>query len=249
MDDVDQGDLLTMQRERVIWLTATFMVVFLPAVLLQARVYETRATGDVFQPASFGRQLYAAIMRINGGRAEVSVVDCEGGWAALRAAFQSLPADVKSRFQVGHSLALGSATADHRTVRLVALTPESTSRTLLVTVAQRQDEREASAAPPLRHELEGIPAAPESTLLSFQRNQETRTAMERMASRQSRLDLQAYYEAEMPRAGWSRLMGASTAGGLAVYVKGAEICCIRIGEKDSNGESVVTLLHKPGAVN
>ena len=84
-------------------------------------------------------------------------------------------------------------------------------------------------------------------MLSYQNNADTRTTLERMTSRMAREGLSSYYEAAMAGQGWMRVFHTAARPGLSAYMKGADLCWVRIGDTDSDGETRVTLLHKPGA--
>lgn len=221
----------------------------LSALVLQARVYQTSGAvgGDLFNPSSFGRQVYRTVMTINGGRADVSVVDCAGGDASVRTACNALPPGA-ARYMVGESLGLGKAVRDGKEVRLLTLSPGPGARMLLVTVTQSDSAARDSATPPLRHQLEDVPVPPDATVLSYMKNADTRTAMERLSVRMPGEGARLYFEGAMARAGWTRVSGAAGENGMAFYMKGADVCCVRVSVADSDGESRVTLLHKRGAV-
>jgi hypothetical protein len=209
------------------------LVAGLFAFLVQAAVFQTggKTGGDLLNPDSYGRCLYRAAMQINGGRAEVSVIACEGGVAPLRAAFK-----------------VEQATGDGRTVRLVTLKPSPDSPPLMVAVSQSVGEAKASRSSEGRHRIDEIPIPSGARVLSFQRNDESRTSLERLAVRMPEAGVRGYYDAILARDGWSRLFPESREGGLMVFMKGATVCCVGVSAADSYGESRVTLLHKQGAV-
>ena len=205
----------------------------LSAILVQAAVFQTggKTGGDPLKPDSYGRCLYRAAMQINGGRAEVSVIACEGVVDPLRTAFK-----------------VEQATGDGRTVRLVTLKPSPDSPPLMVAVSQSVGEAKASRSSEGRHRIDEIPIPSGARVLSFQRNDESRTSLERLAVRMPADGVRGYYDAILARDGWSRLFPESREGGLMVFMKGATVCCVGVGAADSYGESRVTLLHKQGAV-
>ena len=251
MADLDERDLLMVPptRSRVIFLTV--LAVLLSAAMIQARVYVSSGAvgGDLFNPASFGAQLYKTVMTINGGRAEVSVVACEGGLASVRAAFSALNPTHGGHYQTGESLGAGVASEAGKTVRLVTLAPDPEAPVLMVAVSQSDAEARTSRTGGVSHQLDDVPAPPGATILITLKNAESRTTLERLTSRMSRESVTRFYEGAMVQKGWSRTFRTAARPGLTVYVKGADLCCVRIRESDSDGESAVTLLHKAGAVN
>jgi hypothetical protein len=205
----------------------------LSAFLVQAAVFQTggKTGGDLLNPDSYGRCFYRAAMQINGGRAEVSVIACEGGVDSLRAAFR-----------------VEQATGEGRTLCKVILKPFPDAPPLMVAVAQSVSEAKASRSAEGRHRIDDIPIPSGARVLSFQRNEESRTSLERLAVRMPADGLRGYFDAILARNGWSRLFPESRESGLMVFVKGATVCCVGVGAADSYGESRVTLLHKQGSV-
>lgn len=220
-------------RTRSLQIGGVLLFTGLSALLVQAAVYQTGGSGggNPLNPDSFGRCLYRAAMQINGGRAEVSVIACEEGVASRPAAFK-----------------VEQATGDGRILRRVTLKPSPDSRPLMVAVAQSVSEAKASQSSGGRHQIDEIPIPSGARVLSFQRNDESRTSLERLTVRMAADGVRGYYDATLARNGWSRLFPESQESGLIVFVKGAAVCCVGVGAADSYGESRVTLLHKQGAV-
>jgi len=226
------------------------LVAGLSAFWVQAAIFQAGGStgGDLLNPDSFGRCLYRAVMQINGGRAEVSVISCEEGVGPLRAAFKTDEQAGTGRFIPGESLGIGQVTREGRTLRLVTLKPSPDSPPLMVAVSQSVSEAKASRSDESRHQIDEIPIPSGARVLSFQRNDESRTSLERLAVGMPADGVRGYYDAILARNGWSRLFPESRESGLMVFVKGATVCCVGVGAADSYGESRVTLLHKQGAV-
>lgn len=215
-----------------------------------ASVYQTGGVegGDLFTPSTFGRCIYQAVMLINGGRADVSVIACAGGEESVREAFKAEEKAGTGHYFPGDSLGVGKATRGGSTLSLVTLKPVPQAPALMVAVAQSDSERRASKPAEVRHQIDEVPVPSGTRVLSCLKNLDTRTALERLSIRMPAEGVRGFYDAFMARNGWSRLVHASRDGGLQVYVKGANVCCLGISAADSDGESSVTLLHKQGAV-
>ncbi|MEI6787887.1 MAG: hypothetical protein WCL49_05355 [bacterium] len=235
-------------RPYQVWIAA--LGASLSAVLVQAAVFQTGGGtgGNLFDPGSFGRSLYRTAMQINGGRAEVSVIACDEGKGSLRAAFKTHEQAGTGCYVPGESLGVGQVTRDGRTLRLVTLKSSSEAPLLMVAVAQSVSEAKASQSSEGRHQIDEIPIPSGSRVLSFQRNDDSRTSLERLTVRMATEGVRRYYDAILARDGWSRLLSETPESGLMVFVKGASVCCVGVGAADSYGESRVTLLHKQGAV-
>lgn len=239
-----------MPLRRIMLLMVVLIAAACPVPMLYARVFQGGGSaGDVFDPLMLGRRIYQAVMQINGGRAEVTVVSCEGGTASVRAAVQAVKEDPSARYVAGEDVGFGKASANGRQVRLMTLTTGAESKTLMVSVGQSDADAKASCNPDIRHQIDDVPVPAEARVLSFMKNLDTRTALEQLAIRMPAERARRYFESVMPRGGWTPMFRASGDDGLVVFVKGADVCCVRIRSSDSDGESSVTLLHKQGAVN
>lgn len=214
-------------RRRFQWLGGVFLSACLIAPLLHARVYAIRHI-DLFSPASYGRLIYKTLMEINGGKAEVNVVACEGDLTPLRA--------------------IMSAHADP-SLRFVAIQPGAEKPALLVTVLQSQAERDASQSSYARHRLVDVPVPQDGIVRSTMNSGDTRTTFERISSRMARVDVVRFIEQGLERNGWKKQVGAGEESGFLVYIKGSDICLVLVKAKESDGETSITLLHKQGAVN
>ena len=240
--------MMSLTRSLQIGISA--LVASLSAILVQAAVFQTGGGtgGNLLDPGSFGRCLYRAMMQINGGRAEVSVIACEEGVGSLRTAYKADEQAGTGRYIPGESLGVGQVIRDGRTLRLVTLKSSPEAPLLMVAVAQSVSEAKASQSSEGHHQIDEIPIPSGARVLSFQRNDESRTSLERLAVRMAADGVRGYYDAILTRNGWSRLFPESREGGLMVFVKGATVCCVGVGAADSYGESRLTLLHKQGAV-
>ena len=157
--------------------------------------------------------------------------------------------DPSARYVAGEDVGFGKASANGRQVRLMTLSPGSGSQTLVVSVAQSDADAKASHAADMSHQIDDVPVTSDSRVVSFMKNLDTRTALEQLVVRMSGEGPRRYFESVMPRNGWTPMFRAPGDSGLVVFVKGADVCCVRIKSSDSDGESSVTLLHKQGAVN
>ena len=199
----------------------------LTASLLQARVF-TEGRLDLLNPATFGRLIYKTLMELNGGKAEVSVVACADGPALVEAA---------------------AAAPRDPTLQAVALSAGEDKPALLVTVVQSPSEKAASHPSRARHRLGDVPLPSDGVVLGTIKSVDTRTTLERLASRQGAAEVERFFERAMGQAGWSRLVEAAGGSGFQFYVKGADVCVVLVTTQESNGETGITLLHKQGAVN
>jgi len=233
-------------RHNRIWLLTVSGICF-SAALLPARIF-WEGGGDLFTPASFGREIYKAVMEINGGKADVCVVACENGLASVQASLAT-NRDPTAAWFSGDSLGLGRVSRDGKTLRLATLSFGPGRPDLMVTVIQSTSEAIASRPEYARHRLSDIPVPPGAAVLGTMNNTDTRTTVERLVSRMSMETVARFYENAMARNGWIKMVKSVENTGLLCYIKGADVCCVMVAAQDSNGETGITLLHKQGAVN
>lgn len=249
-----QGDILTMSRRRSYLAGLIILVLCLPAALLQARVFRSggwSSGGSPFAVEEFGRRLYKTVMRINGGQADVSVASCREGMESVR---QRVLAGqgVTSRFAGGETLGLGEIIGLGRVVRLVALVPGGDPAAGVVVAVERaqQEDRASRSALALKHELREMPVIPGSQVTGYMKNEDTRVAWETLLVPASVASAVAYHETTLKQAGWAPVMPLipSDEGGMLLFTKGPDICCVRVKRSDLDGETRVALLHKQGAL-
>lgn len=238
-----------MRRRPILAAAVLVAALVLCAPWLQARVFRGGgAAGDLFEPGSFGSQIYRTVMQVNGGLADVGVTVCDGGREAVRAACYAYGKEAVATELKDGSLGMGTASRSGKTARWIEFEPNAGGVTLLVSVVQSDAEARLSQARHASHVLADVPLSPDARVLSLMRSQDTRTTLERASSRMTRESLALYHEGAMVRQGWVRMFRTASRPGLSAYLKGADLCWVRIGDTDSNGETRVTVLHKAGAV-
>lgn len=243
-----------MRRWRPYLAAAVVLAVLLPATVLQARVFRRWAwspSGQLFNPDGFGKRLYRAVMELNGAQADVSVVACPAGLDGVR---QGLAAGegVSTRFTAGEGLGAGEITGLGRAVQLVALTPGGDGTpALMVAVEQGTRGRATSSSAEVRHGFPELPLYPGSRVTRFWRNQGSRTALETAMAPASPAAVAGYYASALKREGWALPLPprADDEGGLLLFVRGRDVCCVQAQRADSDSETRVTLLHKRGALD
>lgn len=234
-------------HRRVIIAGMAAALLLLAAIAGQARVFQrlggTGAT--LFRAEVVGRLVYETIMQVNGGEAAVTVASCDRSVAALRA---SLGAGGSTRYRAGDGFGVGRLEGGGRTASILALTPGREDRALVVAVEQSDAEHEQSRHPAQAEGATGIAGLPGSVLTCTLRNNDTRTALETRRAAVAPSAAVAYYDTTLRRSGWTNLLPKSLGdGGMMVYVKESDVCCVRVGPADSRGECLVTVVRKPGA--
>lgn len=236
-----------MRNGRIILMAA--LGTALAAAAVQARVFQRVGSAPLLRPDRLGTRAYETTLQINGGQALVSVAAVDGDVRALadKLAAAVVPGAV-SHFVAGDEGGGGRATGAGRRAAILALSPGRGDRTLAVTVEQADADRARSGDLARIEGTTGIAGLPGSSLTCAMRNDDTRTALEVRRATVAPSTAAAYYDATLRRDGWSRLLPeGSGGGGLQVYMKGADVCCVQVRLTDPRGECQVTVVRKPGA--
>lgn len=214
---------------------------------LQARVFRTKggATGSSgFVASEFGRQLYRAMLVVSGEPVQVSVVGCDEGLSEVKSR-AAANAD-GTRFAMSDDFGVGTILRGGCLTKFVALAPRGDDGRALVIAAEHQGGG-GPRTRPTRHESVAIPLISGGTITRSMKNEDTRTTCEAVRVGVAPADAASFYESCLRRDGWSPAPGASRAsGGLRVYLRGGDICCVNVSRAGSDGEARVLLVHKRG---
>ncbi len=231
----------------IAWVAAALL---LAAFAGQARVFQ-RLDGrgaTLFRADVIGRLIYEAVMQINGGEAAVTVAACDGSVAALRGPLAA--GGNMTHYTAGDGIGVGRLQGGGRVASLVALTPGREDRSVVVAVEQSDAAHEQSRDPARAEGSTGIAGLPGSVLTFTLRNGDTRTALETRRTAVAPSAAVAYYDTTLRRNGWTNLLPKSAGdGGMMLYVKESDVCCVRVGPADARGECLVTVVRKPGATH
>jgi hypothetical protein len=217
-----------------------------------ARVFFRRGLwGGAATPDSgwLGRTVYAAVFQINGGRARMTVLDCAGplgtlcrGNATEGMPVQWLPGSPEMR--------IGLAGDAERVTRFVAVQPADKRGAALFGIEQSRAEFERSLKPGAADWLPGLEGIAGGVSTFQARNEDTRTAVQTVRVPAARAAAWAAVKAVLGASGWqAALAGGQRADrGIEMFLRGRDLCCVLVQPADRPGESVVTVLHKEGAV-
>lgn len=218
----------------------------LTALAADARVFQQVGGrgSTLFRPDVAGRRAYETTMQINGTEAAVSVAALEGG---LAAATRALGGGV---LVCGDGIAAGRLRGSGRQASVLVLTPAREDRAVAVAVEQSDADRLRSRDAANADGATGIPGMPGSVLTCTMRNDDTRTALETRRATVASGEAAAYYDTTLRQTGWACLTPRAVGeGGLQVYVKGPDVCCVNVRPADPRGGCLVTVLRKPSAAN
>lgn len=219
----------------------------------QAKVYQTVGSffdGAVLNAERLGRAVYSAVMQINGGKADVTVVGAREGVEAIGRSVHAA-GTTSARFEGDGSFGLGIVDGGDKTLRFVALAPSHRAGALVVAVAQSKKEEKESRPDQAVHGVPDVPAYPGGTVTCFMRNADTRSSFETQRVPAASGAAASFYAGALARNGWTEFSPGRPGNrtGVRLFAKGRDICCVSVKASDWSGESVVTLLHKRGAVD
>ena len=235
-----------MHRRRAFAGVAAALV--MAALVGEARVFQ-RLDGrgaTLFRADVVGRLIYETVMQINGSDAAVTVTACDRSAATLRASLEACGSAVF--YKAVDGIGAGRIEGGGRTASILALTPGRSDRSLVVSVERSDADREQSRDAAKADGATGIPGLPGSVLTFTLRNADTRTALETRRAAVAPSAAIAYYDAFLRQDGWtSPLPRAKGDGGMTLYIKESDVCCVHVGSADAHGECWVTVVRKPGA--
>ena len=194
------------------------------------------------QEADWNRA-YTAPLRINGGRAEISVWGTAQGVDAAVAVLRQRVADRggKMYFAAGGELAWGVASVDGRVLRfLVSAGPGQSAQ--VFQLVQDFDDYRASLVAPSVAGLPHVPELPEARVSQVLANDATGLTLASSRSHASPAVARQQAHATLTEAGWQPLMLAGNQSG--IYTRGRDLLVLSAVSAGRDGETVVTLAHK-----
>ena len=187
---------------------------------------------------------YSAPLRINGGRANLSV------WGTQQSIEESVSA-LRQRaggpcyFAISTELAWGIAFKDGQVLRFViSAGPDRYSH--IFQLVQSFDDYRASREAPATAALPNVPEIPEARVSQVLANEETGLTLASAHTALPPAAAQQQVNATLAGAGWHLLMPAG--GQAGVYVRGRDLVVTSAVSAGRAGETVLTLAHKRRAV-
>lgn len=213
----------------------------------QARVFWTlggRDSGGLVDPGEAGWQrAYTTSLRLNDGRAEVSV------WAADRdidGAFAELKRRIEAQgghafFAAAGDLGWGFAADDARVWRFVATALDGRACRVFQ-VTQSPEDYRASLQPPSAHPLREVPEVPGGQPTQFIANEGTGVSLASARAAGTPADVLRRYADTLSGAGWRPVLPAT--GQTGVYARGREVLVVSAVSSGPGADCLITLLLK-----
>lgn len=229
---------------------AAAAVLLAGAIVCHGRVFARWSTTSHSTEAierTGGRVSYDAAMTLNGGNGQLTVFGFDKPIAATVRELARL-FHIENFTYDGGTMAAATVTQDDRILKLIAVTLDNENKTTLFKFEQSVSEAKASGEHPARHFMDIVPPYPGSEPVFYARDNNTGMGMELSSAQGEPATIKSFYNSSLAGSGWKSVVpGGSASSDLAVFVKGAEVCCVFVSSAgaDTPGRSRITVLHKP----
>ena len=197
-----------------------------------------------------GATVYRAAVQVNGGRADVGVVRSGEPFAPTSARMRQALAPAGGFLIAGSRMAFGVAAPGGRIVRTLILAPGDEGSCAVFVIDQSRDDFEQAKAAPTGHMLPSVPEYPGARILSYIRNEDTRTAIQTATAPAAPAAALQFYESALARDGWSSPLGSRPAGerDWAFFLRGRDVCAVLVAPSDHPAECRITVLQKDSSL-
>ncbi|MBN1669998.1 MAG: hypothetical protein JXR37_03130 [Kiritimatiellae bacterium] len=234
----------------------------LVAAAASARVFQrwgAQAARGVTADDFGWRSLYNTTLSLNGGEGELEVMGCDQDFeTALAKIKEGYRAEGAVEFtSAGKTLAWAIVVWKGQVVRILVTAlgrvypflpawRDEGGQCVVFRLVQAPAEFRRSLRPPARHMIEAVPAYPGSTPAYFLQDRKTKMAVEIASCTSYPGAIAGFLDSALTKRGWTTPVTAAvrSAAGLGVYVKGAEVCCVAVGQSAASGQTLITVLHK-----
>lgn len=197
-----------------------------------------------------GAAVYRASVRVNAGRAEIGVVRSGEALGPTAAHVRQALTPAGGILIAGSRLAFGAASSGGRIVRTLILAPDDEGSCAVFVIDQSRDDFEQAKAAPTGHMLPSVPEYPGAHVVSFIKNEDTRTAIQVATAPAAPAAALQFYESALARGGWSAPLGSRPAGerDWALFLRGRDICAVLVAPSDRPAECRITVLQKDSSL-
>lgn len=268
MDFYLKDEMRKMKKYGKFFLIATVLSAM--TIVCDARVFlrwGSRAQSTMAIEASGGKMAYETSVVVNGGKGQLTVFSFDRAISeVIRQLSKIFNTDNFNycRKTMGYALIDSGDTV----LRLIVISLDDYRQTLVFKIEQSASEFKASIKPPDRHLMKTIPGYPGSEPVFFAKDENTRMSMAISKTQSAPAGVCDFFESRLISSGWRPALVAGSAlhhnktasgtgmegisdalrgSGMAIYLKGMEICCVLVDSSEVTGENRITILHKqPG---
>jgi hypothetical protein len=184
---------------------------------------------------------YSTVMDVNGQRNSVRVYSAgrhEPAAEQLRAQFESQGATVDLR-QGTDGAAMGVARWDGGAARFLVLAPDTVPNQIVFLFYPESGTSKETAFP--------VPKYPRGVVGNTVFNKDTDTFCATMKTLDAPGQVQQFYAGVLAGSGWEPLLPLKASGGMALFHKKEQTCCV-LANRGESGETFVTLLVRTGGL-
>lgn len=184
---------------------------------------------------------YNTVMNVNGQRNTVQVYAAgrhEPAAEQLRAQFESQGATVDIR-QGTNGEAMGVARWDGSEARFLVMAPDTVSNPIVFLFYPETGSANEPAFP--------VPEYPGGVVDNTVFNEQTESFCATMKTLDAPEQVQQYYAGVLAASGWKPILPLRAAGGMALFHRREQTCCVLANRRES-GETFVTLLVRAGGL-
>ncbi len=226
------------------------LILIISATTVRARVF-TRWKGSSNVTATLtrfgGKSAYSADIKINGGKAKLSVIgfnDSLGNTVSDFCRILNIPADKNATQNLTPTTTIYILKGSQNTLRLILLKIPEKQKLLAITIEQSNSDYEKSTAKPTRHQIKSIAEFPDSTPEFYAANRETKLAIELSSTSAPAEAVYGFYHQTLKSDGWFPFLSddAGSIPTMTIYQRNAEIACVLA--TPTPNETKILLLHK-----
>lgn len=192
---------------------------------------------------------YAASVGVNGGKGKLQVLGFDGDFDTAVAALRTtLFAGRENHLKAGEGMAFGIVRTENSVVRVLVTKAGETCTMFRLeqSPAEFADSLRRAASP----ETASLPVYPGSVPLFSGENTGTDSVVEVSRVNADPSTAWSFMDSGMRKAGWTPMAGqerqsSPDGGGMSLYVRGKEVCCVLVRQRAGGAESLVgVMLHQ-----
>ncbi|MEI6807359.1 MAG: hypothetical protein WCN95_01460, partial [bacterium] len=192
---------------------------------------------------------YATAMGVNGGKGQLQIFGFDGDFEeAVLSLRATLFAGSENHLKAGDGLAFGIIRSKTTIVRVLVTTVGE--KCIVFKLEQSPAEFADSLRRASSSVVRGLPAYPGSVPVFSAGNDETESAIDVCRVNADPSTAWSFMDTSMRQAGWTTMAKPGQrpdqdGGGMGLYVRGREICCVLVRQRAEGADSLVgLLLHK-----
>jgi hypothetical protein len=208
--------------------------------------WRTGTGHSVFETTPNWQRVYQSKVRINGSQGRLEIVKCGDALPGVMARLKSAYPDARpdNAFRQSETAGSGLIQAGDTVTRLLALNLGAPDQTVVFVLTQSAAEYEQSLKPPAAHLLDAAPVFPGSTARTFLEDEQAALQLEISSAAERPAAIWSFYESALTQQGYRQMHATAGGGGLAIFQKGLNLCCVLIQTSPQTHDSQITVLHK-----